>query len=60
MSGQECERRQYKSYGEVASQRQANFLQRFDTRRLRQLEDENGKLVFVTPEQNIRNGSPVK
>ena len=23
-------------------------------------EDENGKLVFVTPEQNIRNGSPVK
>ena len=23
-------------------------------------EDENGKLVFVTPEQKIRNGSPVK
>ena len=23
-------------------------------------EDENGKLIFVTPEQKIRNGSPVK
>jgi methionyl-tRNA synthetase len=23
-------------------------------------EDENGKLVFVAPEQEIKNGSPVK